>query len=101
MNEVIQIDETTRIRRIDPLNWTVEILKECKTKDGEPYTEWKQANGEKFGPFCRSAADAVAWLLDRRYGDSGFQGDLKVAIAEYQHIADDLKHAVERAVRNG
>lgn len=99
MNGVIQIDEKTRIRRIDPLNWTVEFLKDCKTKDDEPYTEWRQANGNKFGPFCRSAADAVAWLLDYRYGDSGFNGDLKLAIAEYRHIADDLKHAVERAVR--
>lgn len=101
MDEVIQIDETTRIRRIDPLNWTVEILKKCKTKDDEPYTAWKQANGDKFGPFCHSAADAVAWLLDYEFGESGFNGDLKLAIAEYRHIADDLKHAVERAVRNG
>lgn len=100
MDEVIQIDEKTRIRRIDPLNWTVEVLKECEAKDKTKYTEWRQANGNKFGPFCRSAADAVAWLLDCRYGNSGFNGDLKLAIAEYRHIADDLKHAVERAVRD-
>ena len=101
MDEVIQIDETTRIRRIDPLNWTVEFLNECKTKDDEPYTEWRQANGNRFGPFCHTPAEAAVWLLDRRYGDSGFQGDLKRAVAEYRHIADDLKRAVERAVRNG
>lgn len=98
MNETIQLDETTRIRHMDAKNWTVEVLKECKTKDGEPYTAWKQANGDGFGPFLRTPTQAVTWLLDYDFGGSGFQGDLKRAVAEFQRIADDLKRAVEKAV---
>jgi hypothetical protein len=32
--EIIQIDETTRIRHMDAKNWTVETYRECKAKDG-------------------------------------------------------------------
>ena len=96
MDEIIQLDENTRIAHIDALNWTVQELRHEPKGD-----RWRQANGDGFGPFCRSAASAVAWLLDYEFGKSGFQGDLKLAVAEYQHIADDLKHAVERAVRHG
>lgn len=101
MDETIQLDETMRIRHIDAKNWTVEVLKECEAKDKTKYTEWRQANGNGFGPFLRTPTQAVTWLLDYEFGKSGFQGDLKLAVAEFQHIADDLEHAVERAVRHG
>lgn len=96
MDEIIQLDENTRIAHIDALNWTVQELRHEPKGD-----RWRQANGDGFGPFCHTPAEAAVWLLEHRYGDSGFNGDLKLAIAEYRHIADDLKHAVERAVCHG
>ena len=35
MREIIQIDENTRLRKCDGLNWTAEVWAESKTKDGE------------------------------------------------------------------
>ena len=98
MNEIIQLDETTRIRHMDAKNWTAELLRDCKSKDGTEYKDWRQANGEGFVPFLRGPASASTWLLDWKFGSSGFSGDLKQAVAEFQRIAQGLEAAVERAV---
>ena len=97
METIINLDGKTRIRRVDPANWTVEVLKDRKRKDGAAYTEWTQANGDKFGPFLKTPMGCVSWLLDRRFGDSGFQGGLKEALAEYGRIMRELSEAVSKA----
>ena len=96
--EIIQIDETTRIRHMDSRNWTVEILRDCKTKDGTPYRDWKQAKGDGYGPFYSKPQGCVEWLLYERFANEPGAADLEHAIRQFDGIARWLHGRVEQAV---
>ncbi len=92
MNEIIQLDDDTRIRKLDEFNWVVEL------RHGGEKKRWRQANGDGHGPFLRAPSHAASWLLDWKFGNSGFEGDLKQAVAEFQRIADELADKFEKAL---
>ena len=91
MREIIQIDETTRIRRSDPLNWTVEVLKDVEKKDGTKLTGWAGANGQRFGPYFGKIHHAFRWLLDyMTERDLPEKVDMKGYMSAYERTAKKL-----------
>ena len=91
MREIIQIDETTRIRRSDPLNWTVEVLKDVEKKDGTKLTAWAGANGQRFGPYFGKIEHAFRWLLDyMTERDLPERVDMKGYMSAYERTAKKL-----------
>lgn len=65
MREIIQIDENTRLRKCDGLNWTAEVWAESKSKDGEVSMKWRNANlASGTGPYFGKLSAAFRWLLD-------------------------------------
>lgn len=81
MDGLIQVDEHTRIRRVDSMNWTVELLKDSTKRDGTTERRWDQANGRGFGPFANRPGSRVIveCLLANATELNGFEGTL----AEY------------------
>ena len=98
MDKIIQIDESTRIRRCDPLNLTVEVFVESKAKDGTVSMKWRNANlANGTGPYFGKVEHAFRWLLDyMTERDMPETTDLKGYIAAYERTAKKLM-----AVANG
>ena len=97
MPEIIQLDEKTRIRRMDSMNWTVELLRPAKKGRSVGKPTWDCAN-YGYGPFFRKPADALPWLLDNLHASTPGTLTLEQAIAEYREIADKLAADVEKAM---
>ena len=97
MPEIIQLDEKTRIRRMDSMNWTVELLRPAKKGRSVGKPTWDCAN-YGYGPFFKNPADALPWLLDNLHASTPGTLTLEGAIAEYRGIADKLAADVEKAM---
>lgn len=96
--EIIQIDETTRIRHMDAKNWTVETYRDCKAKDGTKRKDWRQAQGEGRGPFYAKPEGCMEWLLRNRFAGEPGAADLALAIRQFDAIARWLHDRVEEAM---
>lgn len=91
MTEIIDIDEKTRIRRCDPMNWTVEVLRPVEHRDGSESTSWVGANGQKYGPYFGKLAPAFSWLLDYlTERDTPDTVDMDGYMRAYRRTADRL-----------
>lgn len=92
MAEIIQIDEETRIRRMDALNWTVEVYAESKAKDGTVSMKWRNANlSAGTGPYFGRLSAAFRWLLDYMANrDAPAETDMDGYLEVYARTADRL-----------
>jgi len=91
MKKIIEIDESTRIRRCDPLNWTVDVYAESKSKDGVKSMKWRQASGAGHGPYFGKVEHAFRWLLDyMTERDMPEATDMKGYLATYERTAKKL-----------
>lgn len=89
MREIIMVDEETRIRSMDALNWTVEVYRLPKKGDGGE--RWVQANGNGHGPFFGRLSDAFSWLLDYLTNrDLPAEVDMDGYVRAYRRTADRL-----------
>lgn len=95
MREIINVDERTRLRHMDPMNWTVDKLCDVKRKDGTEAREWRVANGAS-GPFAgRPDSPAiVACLLDNAPELDGFDGTL----AEHAKVVDAASRRIAKSI---
>lgn len=96
MREIINVDERTRLRHMDPMNWTVDKLCDVKRKDGTEAREWRVANGAS-GPFAgRPDSPAiVACLLDNAPELDGFEGTLQ----EHARAVDAASHRIAASIK--
>lgn len=95
MREIINVDERTRLRHMDPMNWTVDKLCDVKRKDGTKAREWRVANGAS-GPFA-SRPDSpviVKCLLDNSSELDGFEGTL----AEHAKAVDAASRRIAKSI---
>ena len=92
MAEIIEIDETTRIRRMDALNWTVEVYTDSTAKDGTVSKKWRNANLRAgTGPYFGNLAPAFSWLLDYlTERDLPAEVDMDGYVRAYRRTADRL-----------
>ena len=83
---IITLDETHRLETRDRMN--MELMELRKKKDGTP--AWVG-----MGRYYQSLASALKAVYDMRIIASGFEGDLKAAIAEARAIERELLGARE------
>ena len=95
MREIIPVDGTMRIRRVDKMNWTVE--KHIVSKDGNP--RWEQVNGTGKGPFAGKPDSPVIvrCLLDNAPELDGFEGTMR----EYAKAVDRAGKRIAASIANG
>lgn len=98
MPEIIQVDDKTRIRRMDRMNWTVESLRPVKKRDGTTAVEWAMPKGVNYGPFFHKPEHALSWMLNEKHMQTDGTLTLEQAVAEYREIAAKFAADVESAV---
>lgn len=89
MAKIYEIDEKTRIRRMDALNWTVEALKNVKKKDGTTSEEWVGAKGQGYGPYFGNLGAAARWIAENKASKTKI-ADLKGFISAYERIRSEI-----------
>lgn len=95
MSEIVHLTDTLRIRRINPMNVTVEKLVHNDEKGTD---NWSQFNGGGNGPFLADEASACAWVLDHGLLDEGGETDLAGAVDQYRRAAKRIEVAVRKAM---
>ena len=83
---MIQIDDSHRLQRKDPMN--MELFELRERRDGSPV--WKG-----MGRYYQSLASALKAVYDMRVIAAEFEGDLRAAIAEARAIERELLAAKE------
>jgi hypothetical protein len=103
----IRLTDNYELRRINSLNWQLFEWREVEKLD-KPASKGGRKTGEKVSEwvaldcFPRTIESACAWILENGNGYTRDESlTLAQAVDEFKRTADDLKHAVERAVRNG
>ena len=96
MKEIIQVDEKTRIYHMDSLNWTVQVYREVKKKDGTVEMQWVNANGQ-YGPFAGKPDSPVivGCLLDNTPELDGFEG----TIQEHARAVDAASRRIAASIK--
>lgn len=99
----IRLTDNYELRRVDSLNWRLYERRGVKKREskggkrtGEVLTEWVALDC-----FPRTIESACAWILENGKDYTRDESlTLAQAVDEFKRTADDLKHAVERAVRS-
>ena len=97
MKEIISVDAKTRIRRVDKMNWTVEVYRMPTKGDGGE--RWVQANGNGLGPFAGKPDSPVIvkCLLDNAPELDGFEGTMQ----EYTKAVERAGKRIAASIENG
>lgn len=100
----IRLTDNYELRRVDSLNWRLYERRGVKKKDGSRGKPTGEVQHEWVALDCfpRTVYSACAWILENGKGYTRDESlTLAQAVDEFKRTADDLKHAVESAVRNG
>ena len=89
MAEIYQIDDSTRIRRMDSMNYIVEAYRKVRKKDGTYEMRWVGAKGDGYGPYFGNLGAAVRWVAENAASRSGAK-DLKAFLTEYERVGLEI-----------
>lgn len=80
---------------MDSMNWTVEVLRDVRKKDGARASEWCVAQGS-CGPFCGrpDGEPIVRWLLANAPELDGFEGTM----AEHARAVDAASRRIAASI---
>lgn len=100
----IRLTDNYELRRVDTLNWRLYERRGVKKREskggkrtGEVLTEWVALDC-----FPRTVGGACAWILENGKDYTRDESlTLAQAVNELKQTADDLKRAMEKAVRHG